>query len=499
LPEAAVQLDRLTEEVVESVLAGYTNMNLSTDAMLEAGTTPISSHRRNRRSFANDSTPKAEQTRGHGGDQDDIVQTLLDIEPAKSWSFRIHPGAFRRIVMNLVGNSLKFTKAGLVKVHLRQQLPAEEPDKQAPGVATVLLTVSDTGKGMSGEYLRNQLYTPFAQEDHFAPGTGLGLSLVRQVVTALGAEIHVESQAGSGTSVTVSMPLSTGEGSDEDEEEDGMFRVAAQELAGLRVALRGYGQDNTATGATGHPTAHGQGQVHAQLKLIRGLCEGWLGMQVVSEAQAQYSPDFVIFASRSLPPFDDDGTSDISTCPHIFLCPSLSAHHLQVGQNRLPAFVEVVSQPLGPRKLAKSFFDARRRWTDAIGSSLKSDSSETLAEEKSLAPSPQLGITEVASSSELAVAKVKDTASTTLVSASTSTQLETEPRTELQDDNNFGPDRPELLAAGLHASSESVASLGRGPTTTQRSVLIVDDNPINIKVRTSCSNPSKRDADSQRY
>ncbi|KAJ9161170.1 hypothetical protein NKR19_g2549 [Coniochaeta hoffmannii] len=119
--------------------------------------------------------------------------------------------------MNLFGNSLKFTKVGFIRVN-------------------ILLTVSDSGKGISEEYLRTQLYTPFAQEDYFAPGTGLGLSLVRQVVATLGGGIYVASEVGRGTDISVSLPLPVCEGIDE---EQASFEAMLLELAGLKVLVRG--------------------------------------------------------------------------------------------------------------------------------------------------------------------------------------------------------------------------------------------------------------------
>lgn len=92
--------------------------------------------------------------------------------------------------MNLFGNSLKFTKLGFISIRLRQE---ESLKRLCGGSPDVILTVSDSGKGIGEDYLRNHLFTPFAQEDHFAPGTGLGLSLVRQMTTALEGSINVAS------------------------------------------------------------------------------------------------------------------------------------------------------------------------------------------------------------------------------------------------------------------------------------------------------------------
>lgn len=67
----------------------------------------------------------------------------------------------------------------------------------------VNLVVTDTGQGISPEYLRTKIFTPFAQENSMAAGTGLGLSLVRSIVNMLGGEIDIKSTVDVGTVVTV--------------------------------------------------------------------------------------------------------------------------------------------------------------------------------------------------------------------------------------------------------------------------------------------------------
>jgi hypothetical protein len=71
----------------------------------------------------------------------------------------------------------------------------------------VELKIVDSGKGMSDEYQKNQLFRAFSQEDPFQEGTGLGLSIVRQIVESLKGKIKIKSQQGSGTEVTISFVL----------------------------------------------------------------------------------------------------------------------------------------------------------------------------------------------------------------------------------------------------------------------------------------------------
>lgn len=133
------------------------------------------------------------------------VTVIVDIQERPDWVISSEPGAWKRILMNLFGNALKYTTSGFIKVSLTwEDIPSL--DAKAPK-SLVSLTVSDSGKGMSKQYLKTHLFTPFAQEDTLSVGAGLGLSIVKQLVVALGGTIKVESELGLGTVVKVSAPV----------------------------------------------------------------------------------------------------------------------------------------------------------------------------------------------------------------------------------------------------------------------------------------------------
>ena len=82
--------------------------------------------------------------------------------------------------MNIFGNAQKYTESGFILVQLRVR-EVKKPDSLegvASGQQMLVLNIVDSGRGMSNEYMERKLYTPFAQEDSFAPGIGLGLSIV---------------------------------------------------------------------------------------------------------------------------------------------------------------------------------------------------------------------------------------------------------------------------------------------------------------------------------
>lgn len=103
------------------------------------------------------------------------VAVILDIDSASSsqWSCFVAVGPWKRICINLVSNALKYTNEGHIKISLRA---SPIPDKKKK--FNVTLSVSDTGKGMSRNFLQDHLFRAFQQEDSFVEGTGLGLSLV---------------------------------------------------------------------------------------------------------------------------------------------------------------------------------------------------------------------------------------------------------------------------------------------------------------------------------
>lgn len=107
--------------------------------------------------------------------------------------------SLKRIVHELVSNSLKWTFAGFVKIAI--DLPKESD------VQDVYITVSDTGSGIGPEFIQHNLYKSFSQEDSFTVGLGLGLSLVSETVKSLGGLIDIESVKGSHTTVYLKLPM----------------------------------------------------------------------------------------------------------------------------------------------------------------------------------------------------------------------------------------------------------------------------------------------------
>lgn len=111
-------------------------------------------------------------------------------------------GRLRQVVLNLVGNAVKFTDRGYVRV------TADIQDREAGNHLHV--RVEDTGPGISAEKI-GKLFTKFTQGDASVTrkygGTGLGLAITKQLVNLMGGKIGVESAEGKGSTFWFSIPL----------------------------------------------------------------------------------------------------------------------------------------------------------------------------------------------------------------------------------------------------------------------------------------------------
>lgn len=352
-----VELDCLVEEVVESVLAGYSHERMSAQRSLRDDL-DYTKYR--------DAMAQRPST-GSVDPSQERVQIFLDIEKSTSWRFNTHPGAFRRIVMNLFGNSLKFTRSGFIKVSLTQE-PAK-PYQHNVG-ATILLTVSDSGKGISEDYIQNHLFTPFCQEDNFAPGTGLGLSLVRQITVNLGGEIKVTSQVGRGTNITVSLPLPFTGDAPVPGDPTG-FGEAVRTLRGRKVLLRGF---ETPDSEENRPTSvglHEMGKlVESQAHFLESTCRDWLSMEVLDPSKAashQQQPDLIIHHDSNVSFTDGEHIAGQAECPVFFVCEAIVAtrnfsYNLPDAASRIRTF-DFFAPPFGPRKLARALVHLLGMWT----------------------------------------------------------------------------------------------------------------------------------------
>ncbi|MFA5265112.1 MAG: ATP-binding protein, partial [Opitutaceae bacterium] len=147
------------------------------------------------------------------------------IEPGLKGGMRGDPARLRQIVLNLVGNSVKFTTGGRVSVKASR----DPRNDQA-----LLLEIHDTGPGIPRESIPS-LFKPFERGNlkvtRRNEGTGLGLAIVKRLVDSMKGRIEVLSTLGAGSTFTVSLPIL------DDSTTSHFFSYCSSQMSGIRVTL----------------------------------------------------------------------------------------------------------------------------------------------------------------------------------------------------------------------------------------------------------------------
>ena len=138
----------------------------------------------------------------------------------------------REILVNILGNAVKFTNDGGTVSFTSTCHPGEDD-----GHIVVRYQISDTGIGMSKEFLEH-IFEEFAQEDDGArtqyKGTGLGLAITKRYVEMMGGTISVQSEKGKGSLFTVELPLELTDGESVQKQD---APAAQSNLTGVRVLM----------------------------------------------------------------------------------------------------------------------------------------------------------------------------------------------------------------------------------------------------------------------
>ncbi|KAJ2919335.1 hypothetical protein MD484_g1075, partial [Candolleomyces efflorescens] len=147
----------------------------------------------------------------------DCMELLLPMAAKKlDLSFNIEPNVppwvyadyarIRQVLMNLIGNAVKFTATG----HVRVICSVDSTVKSAPGEVNLRFEIHDTGIGLSASDV-DLLFVPFQQADNSSTrrfgGTGLGLSISRQLVKLMGGAIGVQSELNHGSMFWFTIPV----------------------------------------------------------------------------------------------------------------------------------------------------------------------------------------------------------------------------------------------------------------------------------------------------
>ncbi len=196
------------------------------------------------------------------------------------------PGRLRQVLMNLVGNAIKFTTKG--EVVIRVCLEEETAES-----ARLRFEIIDTGIGLSEE-AQSRLFQPFSQADSSTTrrygGTGLGLAICKQLVELMGGQIGVRSEAGKGSTFwfTVQLPKGTGAAGDEP-------CCLHGSLAGVRIAIVDDNETNRCL--LGHYVA-------AWGAVSQAFASGEHALQALRAAAADGNPFEVALLDYQMPDMD---------------------------------------------------------------------------------------------------------------------------------------------------------------------------------------------------
>ena len=131
------------------------------------------------------------------------VEIVYDVLPGVPDLFCGDPLRIKQCLINLLGNSIKFTREGFVKITLSSG-NRDDSDHR------IIISVADSGVGIPAERIP-RIFDPFTQADdsvaRLFTGTGLGLTIVRQLVEQMGGSVNVTSEVGKGSEFTLNILL----------------------------------------------------------------------------------------------------------------------------------------------------------------------------------------------------------------------------------------------------------------------------------------------------
>jgi len=174
---------------------------------------------------------RAIQALSHKAEEKGLALTNSILDEKVSDVLMGDPYRLNQILLNIISNAVKFTEKGGVDIKL-------EVINDARLSQTVQISVKDTGIGMD-EKFRQTLFEKFSQEDASVTrqygGTGLGMSICRQLIELMDGEINVESEKGFGS--TISFVVTFPKGSEDDLPSQEVFVAAENMLAGKKILV----------------------------------------------------------------------------------------------------------------------------------------------------------------------------------------------------------------------------------------------------------------------
>ena len=126
-------------------------------------------------------------------------------ESVSGMKYRFDPLVFRQLLLNLLGNAVKYTgPGGKISLEIAEEAPAPA------GYASISIRVWDNGIGMSRDFVA-RIFEPFERENNSTlsrvPGNGLGMAICKGIVEAMGGTIDIQTEQGKGTEIIIHLFL----------------------------------------------------------------------------------------------------------------------------------------------------------------------------------------------------------------------------------------------------------------------------------------------------
>ncbi|MDT8318820.1 MAG: ATP-binding protein, partial [bacterium] len=169
------------------------------------------------------------------------VDLIKALSPEMPRAFIGDPVRFRQVLVNLIGNAIKFTEKGSVCIDIKC-----EPSPERLDACGLQIAVKDTGIGIEKDKLET-IFEGFSQADGSITrthgGTGLGLTISRKLIEMMGGELHVESAIGKGSRFYFTLELKVAPGK-AGAEKEGPVQATPEELLPLKILLTDDSEDN---------------------------------------------------------------------------------------------------------------------------------------------------------------------------------------------------------------------------------------------------------------
>lgn len=281
---------------------------------------------------------------GHASQKDIFIKAEIDRDIPRY--LKGDPTRLRQVLLNFVGNAIKFTSEGGVTIHVYKDLDFPSLYER-PNEIPVKFVIEDTGIGISEEG-QKKLFTPFAQADSSISrkfgGTGLGLAICKRLIEAMKSKIELKSVEGQGSKFFFTLAMETGQ-ADASVDEMHTLAMDAQSVTNVKLTILVV-DDN-----------------EINRKVIQGLLNKFGHKSVVAEtggdavAMAEHNPFDLILMDIELPDMSGvEATKLIRTSKRVQKQPHIAALTGNVQKEAVDYYLEAgmdshLAKPIEPQKI----------------------------------------------------------------------------------------------------------------------------------------------------